>query len=146
MKWQVLIVDDEEQFAESLAERLRIRDYLVSVAFTGKGAVDAVSHTNFDVVILDVQLPDLNGIEVLKKLKEIKPLTEVVMLSGHAQVETAIEGMKSGAFDFLVKPADSDELFEKIEKAGERKAQQEERIRAAKVSNYVSSPRSALHD
>jgi DNA-binding NtrC family response regulator len=146
MKWQVLIVDDEEQFAESLAERLTIRDYYVSVVFTGQGALDAVSQTNFDVVILDVQLPDLNGIEVLKKLKDIKPLTEVVMLSGHAQVENAIEGMKAGAFDFLVKPADSDDLFDKIEKAGERKAQQEERIRAAKVSDYVSSPRSALND
>lgn len=146
MKRLILIVDDEEQFADSLAERLRMRDYHVTVALTGGDAVKAVDKTNFDVVILDVQLPDLNGVEVLKKIKQAKPLTEVVMLSGHAEVETAIEGMRAGAFDFLLKPADSDDFFIKIEKAGDRKAEHEERIRAAKVSDYVSSPRSALED
>lgn len=146
MKTRILLVDDEEQFAESLAERLSMRDYDVTVSFTGSDALSKVAELNYDVVILDVQLPDKNGVEVLAEMKKLKPLTEVVMLSGHAEVATAIEGMKAGAYDFLLKPADSEDLFLKLQSAADRKARTEERIRDAKVSGYVSSPRSALDD
>ena len=144
MLTRILLVDDEEQFVESLADRLRLRNYNVTTCLNGTDAIAQLEQLNFDVVILDVQMPDINGLEVLKRIKEMKPLTEVLMLSGHAEVENAIEGMKSGAFDFLIKPAESDELFAKINKAYERKAEQEQRIRDAKVASYIASPRSAL--
>lgn len=146
MKMRLLIVDDEEQFLDSLAERLTLRNYDVTTASSGSDALDKIHKFNFDVVVLDVFMPDKNGLEVLQEVKRVQPLTEVLMLSGHAEVETAIEGMKAGAYDFLLKPAESDDLFKKIEKAYRRKADHEDRIREAKVADYIASPRSALDE
>ena len=144
MNTRVLIVDDEKDFAESLGERLTLREYDVMTAFNGRQAIDLVTSQNFDVVILDVLMPDTNGIEVLRTIKERKPLTEVIMLTGNATVETAIKGMKLGAFDYLMKPCETEELIKKIENAHARKLDQEERIRDAKVKEILSSPRSVL--
>ena len=146
MKTRVLIVDDEKEFTESLAERLSIRGYYVDWCFTGQDAVDKLKSYNFDVIILDVVMPGMDGIEALREIKRVKPLTEVIMLTGHATVETAIDGMKLGAFDYLMKPCEASELVDKIEKAYARKADQEERIRAAKVNEIVSSPMSVLKE
>lgn len=144
MKTRVLIVDDEELFSESLSSRLTIRDYDVTTSPSGKDALEILKRYNFDVIILDVAMPGMNGIETLREIKKIKPLTEVIMLTGNATVETAIEGMKLGAIDFLIKPCETEELVAKINKAYEKKAEQDERIRAAKVSDIISSPRSVL--
>jgi len=144
MKIRVLIVDDEEMFVDSLAERLRIRDFDVATSSSGEEALEKVRAYNFDVVVLDVSMPGLSGIDTLREIKRIKPLTEVVMLTGKATVETAIEGMKLGALDFLVKPCDTENLLAKITWAYERKSAQEERIRAAKVKDIISSPWSVL--
>lgn len=145
MKTRVLIVDDEEEFAQALAERLVLRDYDVVTSFSGQDAIDKATHYNFDVVILDVRMPGVDGVDVLREIKKIKPLTEVIMLTGHATVESAIEGMKIGAYDYLMKPCETEELLEKINKAYDKKAEHEERIRAAKVNEIVSSPRSVLN-
>lgn len=144
MKTRVLIVDDEEEFVQALSERLTIRDYDVTTSLTGEEAIEKLKHYNFDVIILDVRMPGMDGVEVLREIKRIKPLTEVIMLTGHATVEAAIEGMKLGALDFLMKPCEIEELVAKINKAYEKKAEHEERIRAAKVSEIISSPRSVL--
>ena len=146
MKARLLIVDDEEQFVEALSERLAMRDYDVTTSPTGEDAIEKIKNYNFDVVILDVRLPGTDGTEVLREIKNLKPLTEVIMLTGHGTVEMAIEGMKLGAFDFLIKPCETEELTLKIEKAHDRKAEQEDRIRAAKISHSTSSPRSVLND
>ena len=146
MKARLLIADDEEQFVEALSERLSMRDYDVTTALTGEDAIVKLTNYNFDVVILDVHLPRIDGTEVLRKIKNLKPLTEVIMLTGHGTVEMAIEGMKLGAFDFLMKPCEAEDLTLKIDKAHDRKAEQEDRIRAAKISDYTSSPRSVLKD
>jgi DNA-binding NtrC family response regulator len=146
MKTRVLLVDDEEQFVDALSERLAIRDYEVATSLNGENALEKIKQFNYDVVILDVAMPGTDGIEVLRKIKELKPLTEVIMLTGHGTVETAIEGMKLGAFDFLMKPCDAEALDTKIKKAFARKDEQEERIRAAKVDDIISSPRSVLED
>src|SRR6056297_3321307 len=132
MKIRVLVVDDEEQFVQQLAERLRLREYDVTTAFNGEEALDTIKHYIFDVVILDVAMRGIDGIETLRGIKKIKPLTEVIMLTGHATVESAIEGMKLGAFDYLMKPCETEALLKKINSAHERKAAQEDRIRTAK--------------
>jgi DNA-binding NtrC family response regulator len=146
MKARLLIVDDEEQFVEALSERLVMRDYDVATSLTGEEAIEKITNYNFDVVILDVRLPGIEGTAVLREIKSLKPLTEVIMLTGHGTVEMAIEGMKLGAFDFLMKPCETEDLTAKIDKAHDRKAEQEDRIRAAKISDYTSSPRSVLKD
>ncbi|NIR13015.1 MAG: response regulator [Desulfobacterales bacterium] len=146
MKIRVLLVDDEEQFVQTLAERLEMRDYDVTTSFSGEDALEKVKGYNFDVIVLDVLMPGVDGVETLGEIKKIKPLTEVIMLTGHATVETAIEGMKLGAYDYLMKPCETEELVTKINKAHERKAEQEERIREAKVRQFETSPLSVLQD
>ena len=146
MKTRVLIVDDEEKFSHALAERLRLRDYDVTTSQSGVDAVSQVKRYNYDVVVLDVLMPGMDGIETLREIKKIKPLTEVIMLTGHATVETAIEGMKLGAMDFLMKPCETEDLVTKIQKAHDRKAEQEERIREAKAQDIIASPRSVLKE
>ena len=144
MKTRVLIVDDEEEFVQALSERLTIRDYDVTASLSGEDALDKLRHYNFDVVILDVKMPGKDGVDVLKEMKGIKPLTEVIMLTGNATVESAIEGMRYGAYDYLMKPCETDDLIKKINLAYQKKYEHEERIRAAKVKEIISSPRSVL--
>ncbi len=145
MKTRVLIVDDEDEFVQVLSERLTLRDFDVTTVSSGAGAIEEVENYNFDIVILDVQMPGISGIDVLREIKTLKPLIEVIMLTGHATVDTAIEGMRLGAYDFLLKPLDTDDLNAKICKASEHKAEHEERIRNAKVKEIISSPRSVLN-
>ena len=140
MKVRVLLVDDEEQFVETLAMRLETRDFAVATAFNGDQALDAVRAKEADVVVLDVLMPGLTGIDTLREIKKIRPLTEVIMLTGHATVETAIEGMKLGAFDYLLKPVRLEELMPKLAAAFEKKAAQEEKIRKAKIREMMRSP------
>jgi DNA-binding NtrC family response regulator len=144
MKKRILLVDDEKDFVEALAERLRNRNFHVTSAFNGEEALKVLKEYNFDVAIVDVRMPGMDGIDVLKEIKKLKPLTEVLMLTGHGTVETAIEGMKHGAFDYLMKPCEIGALLEKIRKASERKADQEERIRRAMVEKLSTSPLSVL--
>ena len=146
MKTRILLVDDEEQFVQALSERLTLRGYEVTISLSGEEALEKVKHYNYEVVILDVAMPGLDGVATLREIKKLKPVTEVIMLTGHATVETAIEGMKLGAMDYLVKPCDTEELVTKINKAYQRKAEQEERIREAKVKEIISSPRSVLRE
>jgi len=144
MKKRILLVDDEKDSVEALAERLRNRDFDVTTAFTGGEALEKLKEYNFDVAIVDVKMPGIDGIETLKEIKKLKPLTEVLMLTGHGTVETAIEGMKHGAYDFLMKPCEMDTLLEKIGDAYERKAEHEERIRKATAEKLSTSPLSVL--
>ena len=146
MKARLLIVDDEERFAEALSGRLSMRDYDVTTSLTGEDAIEKITTYDFDVVILDVRLPGIDGTEVLREIKNLKPLTEIIMLTGYGTVEMAIDGMKLGAFDFLMKPCETEDLTVKIDKARDRKAEQEDRIRTAKISHGASSPRSVLND
>ena len=137
MNARVLLVDDEAEFVEALAERLDVRDFKVGIAFNGEEALEKIKEEEFDVVILDVVMPGRSGIETLQEIKRLKPLIEVIMLTGHATVDTAIEGMKVGAFDYLKKPTEMDDLVDKITKAHARKAEQEERIRQAEIGKII---------
>ena len=130
----IMLVDDEVSFVETMAKRLDKRDIRVITAFSGKEALETLSNNrNLDVVILDVKMPGTDGIETLRDLKKNYPLMEVIMLTGHATVESAIEGMKLGAFDYLMKPCDIEQLVEKVELATRKNRHHLEKIREAEV-------------
>ena len=130
---RVMIVDDEKDFVEILSLRLAEMGEKVSSAYSGENCLEILAHQEIDVVILDIRMPGMDGIETLTEIKKRHPLIEVIMLTGHGSTESAVQGMKLGAFDYLLKPADFDDLLEKLAKARKRKDEQEERIRQAEV-------------
>jgi DNA-binding response OmpR family regulator len=134
---KVLIVDDEKDFTELLSERLETRGFKTRIAFDGNEAISRLNEENADVVLLDVMMPGKSGVETLKEIKNSWPITEVIMLTGHATVETAIEGMKLGAYDYLIKPTETDDLSQKITSAYQRKSDHEERIRQAEINKII---------
>ena len=135
----ILLVDDEVSFIETFSERLELRDFQISKAFSGEEALQVLSeNVNIEVVILDVKMPGMDGIETLAEIKRKKPLVEVMMLSGHADVESAIEGMKHGAFDYLMKPVDMDQIITKVNEAAMKKRQHEEKIIQARIKEITS--------
>jgi DNA-binding NtrC family response regulator len=119
--FQVLIVDDETEFLETLVKRLKKRNLLVSGESSGEGALARLKEAPADVVVLDVKMPGMSGLDTLREIKKDHPLIEVIMLTGHASMEVAIEGMELGAFDYLMKPIDIDELLYKMQDAFKRK-------------------------
>ncbi|MBU1182380.1 MAG: response regulator [Proteobacteria bacterium] len=126
---RVLLVGDEREFLEILLKRLLKRGIKVAGASSGEEAIKIIKETPPDVVLLDVRLQGMDGIHTLREIKKIGPLVEVIMLTGHANLEIAVEGMESGAFDYLMKPTDVDELLYKLEDAFKRKTIQEQKIR-----------------
>lgn len=135
----VMLVDDEVPFVETMTKRLAKRDLTVITAFSGQEALETLDkHRNTDVVILDVKMPGMDGIETLKEIKKAYPLTEVIMLTGHATVKSAIEGMKLGAFDYLMKPCDIEQLVAKVEESTKKKLDHEEKITKAKIKEALS--------
>lgn len=137
MKTNVLLVDDEPDFLEMFSERLIARGFSVFTAFTGEEALARIRAGGIDVVILDVQLPGMSGIDILHEIKKLEPLVEVMLLTGQGSVQTAVNGMKSGAFDYIMKPADMGELVGKLAGAHKRKSEQEERIRNAEIRRIM---------
>ena len=133
----VLIVDDEKDFVEMLSLRLERAGHRVRSAFDGESGLAALAEAECDVVILDIRMPGIDGITVLKEIRARYPVVEVIMLTGHGTIDSAVEGLKSGAFDYVQKPAKFDELLEKLEAARQRKAEHEERIRRAEARLLV---------
>jgi two-component system OmpR family response regulator len=124
-KFKLLIVDDEQDFLETIIKRLKARKIEVAGAESGYQALELLDSQDFDIIILDVKMPGMDGIEALREIKKKKPLVEVIMLTGHASVESGIQGMQLGAFDYVMKPVALDELLEKVRQAYERKLIQE---------------------
>jgi DNA-binding NtrC family response regulator len=129
---KVLLVDDEEKFIISNAKLLSKRGYDVSTALDGKEALQKLETNDIDVTVLDVKMPGMDGIAVLREIKKRFPLVEVVMLTGHASFESAVSGLKIGASDYLMKPSELKELIQKIEEAYEKRKLNEEKIRHKK--------------
>ena len=140
--FSVLVVDDEEDFVETLVNRLKKRTIDAVGALSGEDALELLGNREFDVVILDIKMPGgMDGIETLKEIKKIQPLSEVILLTGHASVESSIEGMRLGAFDYVLKPIKLEELFPKVAQAFEKKDSHNQKIRSAKIfdkSNLVA--------
>ena len=135
----VLLVDDESEFVETFSERLAMRNLSILEAFSGEEALQVLAkHQDIEVVILDVKMPGMNGVETLAEIKKTYPLVEVIMLSGHADVESAIDGMKQGAFDYLMKPCDMDQIIAKVTEAAAKKRDHEEKIIQARIKEITS--------
>ena len=136
--FKVMVVDDEEDFLETLVNRFKKRNIEAVGHLNGEEALKAMKGKLFDVVILDIKMPGgMDGIEVLREMKRIQPLVEVILLTGHASVETSIEGMKLGAFDYLLKPVKLEELLVKVGQAFEKKDTHEQKIRSAKIKELI---------
>jgi len=139
--FRVLVVDDEEDFLETLVSRLGKRDIDATGVASGEEALELMKKKLFDVVILDIKMPGgIDGIDALKEMKKIQPIAEVILLTGHASVETSIEGMKLGAFDYLLKPVKLEELMIKMAEAFEKKDTHEQKIRKAKIKELLRFP------
>ncbi len=118
---KVLIVDDEDDFRELVVKRLMDRKINVEGAQSGSRAMELLKQKEFDVVVLDVKMPGIDGIETLRWIKANTPEIEVIMLTGYVSVESGIKGMQLGAFDYVIKPAPMNELLDKIRQAYEKK-------------------------
>ena len=121
MKCKILLVDDEKTMVKYLSKRLLKRGFDISVVYNGLDAIEKIKESDFDVVLLDVLMPGMDGIETLREIKKITHETEVIMLTGHASVEVGIEGMKAGAFNYIMKPFDPNELVTEINLACEHR-------------------------
>ncbi len=121
MNEKVLLVDDEKEFVEALGERLTSRGMEVSTITSAKDAVQEGNFEAYDAIILDLQMPEMDGLEVLSKIKKIKPEMQIILLTGHATVEKGVEAMKLGAMDLLEKPANIESITEKIKAAHVKK-------------------------
>jgi len=129
----ILIVDDEKDFVEMLALRLVDEGHRVRKAYDGQQGLAMLDEAECDVVVLDIRMPGEDGITVLKAIKTAHPVVEVILLTGHGTIDTAVEGLKSGAFDYVQKPARFEELLDKLAAARCRKIDHEERIRRAEA-------------
>ena len=133
----VLLVDDEVPFVETMSKRLSKRQLMVLPAYTGREALEILGKNAVDVVILDVKMPGMDGIQTLRQIKQTYPLVEVIMLTGHATIETAVEGMRLGAFDYLMKPCEIEELLAKVGEAKEKKSKHEQKIMDARMKEIT---------
>jgi DNA-binding NtrC family response regulator len=138
MSEKVLLVDDEVAFLDTLSERMRTRGMEVATSSSGVEALKRVEKESYDVIILDLMMPGVDGLETLKILKEKKPDLQVILLTGQATVEKGIEAMKLGAMDFLEKPADLSQLTEKIKKAQAKKMLLVEKQTEEKIKNLLA--------
>ncbi|NDV18313.1 response regulator [Pseudodesulfovibrio sp. JC047] len=139
MAEKVLLIDDEVEFLETLSERMKLRGMDVSTAETAGNAVTALDSNEYDAIVLDLQMPDMNGIDMLKVIKKSHPEMQVILLTGQATLEAGIQAMKLGAMDFMEKPADIESLTEKIRKAQAKKMVIVEKKTADKVHDILQT-------
>jgi DNA-binding NtrC family response regulator len=134
----IMLVDDEETFVRTLAKRLAGRNMEIITAFSAEEGLEKLrKNQNLDVIVLDVKMPGMDGIEMLKKIKAGFFRTEVIMLTGHATIELGIDGMKLGAFDFLTKPCDIEDIVSKLEEATKKKRDHDEKIKDAESKKLL---------
>ena len=137
---QLLIIDDEERFLSTTKALLDKRGLNTFTAANGADAMKILGTERIDVIILDVKMPGLDGVEVLRVIKKRHPLVEVIMLTGHASAESAVDGLSLGAFDYLMKPCDIQTLMDKVNEAHAKKDAAEDKARKTKIDKIISHP------
>ncbi|MCD6293679.1 MAG: response regulator [Deltaproteobacteria bacterium] len=145
-KMKMMLVDDEERFLSTTQKLLSRKGYDVLTASSGTEALDLLRTHNVHVVILDVKMPGMDGIETLNAIKRNYPLVEVIMLTGHGTIDSAVEGLKSGATDYLTKPTDVQDIIEKAEEAFGKRQVLEDKIRVAQSRTIGKSAREILRE
>ena len=136
---RLLLVDDEQGFVEALTRRLVSRDYRAAYVLSGEEALRFLDEDkSTDVVLLDVKMPGLDGLETLRHIKVMQPLVETIMLTAHATIASAVEAMRIGARDYLMKPCDFVELTAKVEAAARRKRDRESKILDVRMRPYIT--------
>lgn len=137
---KILVVDDDQILREILSDTLRIKGYETAVVGTGTEAIVTAAHETFSLALIDLMLPDMHGIEVMERIKAVSPLTEAIILTGHASMDTAIEATKRGAFSYLLKPYQVDDLLQNVRHGVERQQAQEEILRLASFPRLSPNP------
>ncbi|MBT8340186.1 MAG: response regulator [Desulfatitalea sp.] len=137
MTEKILLIDDEQDFLDNLAERMRTRGMNVETSSSPQAALKRVETETYDAVVLDLRMPEMDGLEALKILKEKRPELQVILLTGHATVEKGIEAIKLGAMDLVEKPADLSALMEKIHKAQAEKMILVEKKSEERIKNIM---------
>ncbi|MBF0450230.1 MAG: response regulator [Candidatus Magnetomorum sp.] len=143
-KMKIMLVDDEDRFLETTAKLLTKKGIDVVTANSGVKALEILLAQEIHIVILDVKMPGMDGIETLKQIKAKYPLVEVIMLTGHGTMDSAIDGLKSGACDYLIKPTDISLLIHCAETAFQKRQILDEKIRMAQSRNFMKSPREII--
>lgn len=141
---KILLVDDEIVFTENMSRLLTSRGYLVTAVNNGESAIKELEAKDFDVVVLDLKMPGMDGIATLKEIKKLDLFTEILILTGHGAVDTALGAIKLGAYDYLAKPCEIDELVEKIEGAWQQKDDDEKKHMQEKIQRVIESPSDAF--
>ena len=141
---KILLVDDEVVFTDNMTKLLTTRGYRVTGVNSGDSAIQALERENFDVVVLDLKMPGMDGITTLKEIKKLGLFTETLILTGHGSIDTALEALKLGAYDYLTKPCEIDELADKIEGAWAKKDDAQQKDMREKIRKAVESPRSVF--
>ena len=141
---KILLVDDEIVFTNNMSKLLTNRGYRVKAVNSGDSAIGALEEERFDVVVLDLKMPGMDGISALKEIKKLGLFTETLILTGHGSIDSALEAIKLGAYDYLTKPCEIDELVAKIEGAWEKKDGAEKTDIQEKIHKAVESPRAVF--
>ena len=141
---KILLVDDETVFTQNMSRLLTSRGYRVTAVNSGDNAIKALETEKFDVVVLDLKMPGMDGITTLKEIKKLDLFTETLILTGHGSIDTALEAIKLGAYDYLTKPCEIDELVAKIEGAWGKKDSGEKKDMENKIQKLVESPAAAF--
>jgi len=141
---KILLVDDEDVFTTNMSKLLNSRGYDATAVNSGNSAIEALKNENFDVIVLDLKMPGMDGIATLKEIRKIDLFTETLILTGHGSIDTALDAIKLGAYDYLTKPCEIDELVVKIEGAWGKKDDAEKKDIQEKIHKVVESPRSTF--
>ena len=141
---KILLVDDEVVFTNNMSKLLTNRGYRVTAVNSGDAAIRALDEEDFDVVVLDLKMPGMDGIATLREIKKLGLFTETLVLTGHGSIDTALAATKLGAYDFLTKPCEIDELVGKIERAWGQKEYADREDIQEKIQKVVESPKAAF--
>ena len=141
---KILLVDDENVFTDNMTKLLKNRGYRVKAVNSGDNAIRTLDEEEFDVIVLDLKMPGMDGMTTLKEIKKLGLFTETLVLTGHGSIETALEALKLGAYDYLRKPCEINELIEKIEGAWIKKDDAQKEDIQEKIQKVVESPSSVF--
>jgi DNA-binding NtrC family response regulator len=141
---KILLVDDEEVFVSNMSKLLTSRGYQVATAHSGDEAIRRLEAQSLDVIVLDLKMPGMDGLSTLKEIQKLGLFTQTLILTGHGSIDTALEAIKLGAYDYLTKPCEIDELQAKIEGAWEKKDSTVKQDMMAKIQKVVESPKSVF--